>query len=362
MTRIAIVTPSITTGDAVSNDVLGMYGVLQRRGYDTRIYAEGWTLREPKVRPALKIKQFIKDSTDLLIYHYSRGWAYGLELLRGAKYRTAVKYHNVTPPEFFVRFNKNYARMCAEGREQLSVIARARCDLYMSASAYNELELLREGVAAAESYVVPPFHHIDRLNEIEPDREVLNAYRDGRTNILMVGRVSPNKGHPALIEAFAAYHHDYNRHSRLLIVGKEETRLGVYNRLVREIATCLKLYGSVVFTGGVSDHALTAYYQASHVFMSTSEHEGFCVPLVEAMAMKIPIVAYASSAIPSTVERVGLVWDERNPYLMAESVNAIVTDEGVHAALGEMGWQRYQQHFTNERIETQFMSVISQLL
>jgi glycosyltransferase involved in cell wall biosynthesis len=178
----------------------------------------------------------------------------------------------------------------------------------------------------------------------------------------MVGRIAPNKGHPALIEAFAAYHRDYNQESRLLIVGKEETRLNAYNRMLRKIAARLKVQGAVVFAGGVPDNQLKAYYEAAHVFMITSEHEGFCVPLVEAMSMKMPIVAYASSAIPATVNGVGLVWHERNPYLLAESVNSIVKDEHLAAALGEMGWRRYEQHFTNERIETQFMSVIRQLL
>src|SRR4051812_36860731 len=99
MTRIAVLTPSLTTGDAVSNDVFGMCEALKRRGYDARIYAEGWSaLDNYKIWPAHKVGQFLKSSTDLLIYHSSRGWDYGLTLIRDARYRTAVKYHNVTPP------------------------------------------------------------------------------------------------------------------------------------------------------------------------------------------------------------------------------------------------------------------------
>lgn len=362
MTRIAILTPSITTGDAVSNDVLGMYDALRRLGHETRIYAEGWTLDKPKVHPAPKIGNFLKDSSDLLIYHYSRGWEFGLELLRELNCRTAIKYHNVTPPEFFLRFSKDFARMCLEGRNQLSAVAGADCDLYMSASVYNERELLVGGAPKSRSVVVPPFHHVDRLHSIEPDRKVLKAYRDGKTNILMVGRIAPNKGHPALLEAFAAYHHDYNRASRLFIVGKEETRLSVYNRLLREMAIILNVQDAVVFAGEVSDSALKAYYMASHVFMITSEHEGFCVPLVEAMAMEMPIVAYGSSAIPGTLDGVGLVWEERNPYLLAESINSVVEGDGVAAQLAKMGLHRYEQHFTNERIRTKFLSAVSEFL
>ena len=114
--------------------------------------------------------------------------------------------------------------------------------------------------------------------------------------------------------------------------------------------------------GEVSDAALKAYYSIAHVFMITSEHEGFCVPLVEAMAMSIPIVAYGSSAIPVTVAGVGLVWSERDPYLLAESVNSIVRNRETGAALGKMGWRRYEQHFTNEKIRTKFLSAISRVL
>ena len=241
MTRIAILTPSITTGDAVSNDVLGMYQTLKQLRYDTRIYAEGWTLTEPAVRPVQKIRNFLKSSEDLLIYHYSRGWDFGLELLRTLKCRIAVKYHNVTPPEFFDGFNEELAGMCLEGRKQLGSIATAGCDLYMSASTYNEQELLAGGVNKQKSVVVPPFHHIDHLDSIAADPDLVENYQDSTTNILMVGRVSPNKNHAALIEAFAAYYHDYNSNSRLFVVGKEETRLNVYNKWLHQIAAYLKV-------------------------------------------------------------------------------------------------------------------------
>lgn len=362
MARIAILSPSMFSGDAVSNDVLGMHAALSRQGHDARIFAEGWTTTTPKVWPAHTIKGFLKNPEDVLIYHYSRGWAPGLNFLRDQKYRTVIKYHNVTPPEFFARYSSDYARMCQDGREELGPISQANCDLYLSDSAFNMRDLLAAGVAPSKSFVVPPFHHIDRLDEMEPDLSVWKGFEDGQTNICMVGRVAPNKGHPALIEAFTAYHHDYNSDSRLLIVGKEETRLGKYSRLLREMVKRLEVPGHVVFTGGVSDQALKSCYLSSRVFMITSEHEGFCVPLVEAMALRLPIVAYASSAIPDTLDNVGLVWEERNPYLLAESIHSIVGDKSISESLSEKGWHRYQQHFTNEKIEACFLAAIGKLL
>lgn len=362
MTRIAILSPSLTSGDAVSNDVVGMYQVTSRLGYNARVFAEGWTLTTPKVWPANSIESFLKKPTDLLLYHYSRGWTPGLRLIQEGKWRTAIKYHNVTPPEFFAAYNKDYANMCSEGRAQLNAIARAGCDAYMSASAYSMRELLAAGAGESQSFVVPPFHHIDRLEALEPDMHVVKAFNDAQTNVCMIGRVSPNKGHPALIEAFAAYHHDYNSASRLLIVGKEETRLARYSRLLREMVRRLNLEGKVVFTGEVSDAALKAYYLVSQVFLMTSHHEGFCVPLVEAMAMRLPIVAYASSAIPGTVANAGLVWEDHNPYLLAESIDSIVENQSVSQALTQLGWKRYRENFTNEKIEADLLNALGGLI
>src|SRR5713226_8042244 len=262
MVRIAILTPSITSSDAVSNDVLGMYSALKKRG-DVRLFAEGWTLTEPRISPAAKIKSFLKKPSDILIYHYSRGWHPGLDLLKELNCRTVVKYHNVTPPEFLIKFNSDYARMCADGRQQIKPIAQAGCDLYLSASAYSMRELLAEGAGESNSFVVPPFHQIDRLHAIGPDASVLDRCANGRVNLLMVGRVSPNKGHPALIQAFAAYHHDYNRESRLIIIGKEEPRLAKYSRVLREMVKRLQLSDAVIFAGEVSDRQLKAYYQVA---------------------------------------------------------------------------------------------------
>src|ERR1043165_9586564 len=104
MPRIAILTPSLTTGDAVGNDVLVMHDVLRRRGLDVRLYAEGWSnIDDHKIWPADKIGNYLKSKSDALIYHYSRGWDFGLELLSKLGCETSVRYHNVTPPEFFTR-------------------------------------------------------------------------------------------------------------------------------------------------------------------------------------------------------------------------------------------------------------------
>jgi glycosyltransferase involved in cell wall biosynthesis len=360
--RIAVLSPSLTTADAVSNDVVGMYEVLRKRGLSVRIYSETEALNGYKVYPPSKLGNFLNQSSDVLIYHYSVGWQKGLDLMKELSCRTVIKYHNVTPPHFFAGFSSFDEHLCVTGRRQLTEIACSGHDLYLADSPYNMQELISEGVRAERGFVVPPFHHIDRLDAINPDISILDKYTDGKVNVLMVGRVSPNKGHIALLEAFATYFYHYNGNCRLIIVGTEKEEFKVYSKLLREMAGLLCLEDSVVFTGEVPDEALKAYYLLSSAFMFASEHEGFCVPLVEAMAMKLPIIAYASSAIPGTVADAGLVWAERDPYLLAQSLDLIVKDEKVGGALSLKGRRRYEEKFTNEKIEAEFLSALDCLL
>jgi glycosyltransferase involved in cell wall biosynthesis len=361
MTRIAILTSHLTSGDAVSNDVIGMGSALERNGYDARVYAESWDLDQPEIWPMKEIAVFLESPSDIVIYHHSIGWDAGIELLESLNCRKAIKYHNVTPPEFFAGVSRWHEEKCGEGRQQLGTLARAGCDLYLSDSEFNSRELVAAGANESKSFVVPPFHHIDRLQSIEPDLETLDTYRDGNTMLLSVSRVAPHKGQSDLIEAFAAYHHDYNQNSRLVIVGREEKAFASYSAQLREMIKFLVLEEVVVFAGEVSNAELKAYYLLANAFMFASKHEGFCVPLVEAMAMKNPIVAYSCSAIPETVGKAGLLLDGPDSRLLAESVDLVIKDESVNVALGMTGWRRYRDLFTNEAIENVFLRALKAL-
>lgn len=360
MSRVAIVTSHLAPGDAVGNDVIGMCSAFEKRGYDARMYAESTDFAELKVFNVSEISEFLTDAADLLIYHYSIGWNPGLGLLPSAKYRTAIKYHNVTPPEFFIGISPWHEERCRIGRQEINDVVRAGCYIYFADSEYNRLELLAEGAAEENCFVVPPFHHIERLQAIEAHLPTLDHYNDGKTNILMVGRVAPHKGHAALIREFAIYHHDYNPNSRLIIVGKEEDAFQRYSQQLREMTTFLLTEDAVTFAGEVSDSELKAYYLLSSVFAIASEHEGFCVPAVEAMSMKVPVVAYASAAIPATVGGAGIVLNDRAPGLMAEAIDHLTRDEALNVAFGMIGWRRYTQHFTNEKIERELFQAVRQ--
>ena len=359
MARFAIATSHLTSGDAVSNDVVTMQHVLENHGYEARLYAGSADFEEPKVWPLGEITEFLQTPDDVLIYHHSFGWETGIAMLRQLKCKTIIKYHNVTPPEFFAGVSAWHEEKCAEGQRQLEFIAAAGYEAYFSDSAYNMQQLLDLGADPARNSVVPPFHHIDRLDAIYGDREILETYRDGKTNVLSVSRVAPHKNQESLIEAFAIYHHYHNNDSRLLLIGREEKAFDTYSLRLRELIKFLLLEGAVVFAGEVSDAALKAYYLLSNAFLFASKHEGFSVPLVEAMAMKVPIVTYGAAAVPETVAEAGVVLDELDPEKLARALDVVVSDETTNVALGLRGWQRYEQNFTNQRIETLFLQALN---
>ncbi len=361
LNRIAVVTSHLAPGDAVSNDVVGMCDAFLRHGYDARMYASSWDFEEPLIQHVSEIKSFIDQPNDLVIYHHSIAWTPGQDLLRDAKCRIGIKYHNITPTEFFVGISPWHEDMCRTGRDELRIIANAGYDFYLADSSYNRNELLELGVAAHKSSVVPPFHHIDRLESLEADVDVLDSYRDGKANILMVSRVAPHKGHVALLEGFATYHLDYNSDSRLIIVGREEEPFKRYSQRIRDVTSSLLLDGAVVFTGPATDRALKSYYLLSNLFAIASEHEGFCVPIVEAMAQKVPVLAYATAAIPDTLGDAGVLLDERNPQLMAAAIDRLISDEELSFNFALRGRRRYEEHFTNDRIEVELFNSLNQL-
>ena len=158
-----------------------------------------------------------------------------------------------------------------------------------------------------------------------PSQNILDKYGDGRTNILFTGRISPNKKQEDVIKAFFYYKNYMNQDARLFFVGKYAGMEAYYEQLKRYVEVLdLK---DVYFTGHIKFDEILAYYRTADVFACMSEHEGFCVPLVEAMYFGVPIVAYDSSAIADTLGNGGILTEDKDPKLVAEIINRLVQDE-----------------------------------
>ncbi len=357
MTRIALLTPTLSSADAVSNDVLMMERILRERGHEVGLFADNSNLTDANVRPASAAPSYLRNVNDVLIYHHSIGWDQGVAAFKSANCRKIVRYHNVTPAEFFEGISQEHHDLCHRGRLQLADIINGKTELYLAASAFNKSELTTTGSPEGNTLVVPPFNPGEKLQAGEANLALVDRYNDGTVNLLTVAGVRPNKGHAALIDAFGTYYYNFNSRARLFIVGACNKSFHRYEDMVRSLISFWHLDSRVVFTGEVSNEDLKSYYLLSHAMITTSEHEGFCVPLVEAMAMKLPIVGYASTAIPETAANAALIWDERDPFLIAQSIEFLLTNEPAAMALTVRAGQRYEDTFSNHAIEKKFLEV-----
>jgi hypothetical protein len=177
--------------------------------------------------------------------------------------------------------------------------------------------------------VVPDFSHLD----VEPDRFLAADFDDEWTNVMFVGRVIPNKKFEDVIRAFHAYRVRHNPRSRLLLVGSYsgfERYLSMLQALVAGLAT-----PDVHFLGHVSNEELTALYDVADLFLCASEHEGFCVPIVESFYKRVPVLAYAATAVPATMDGGGVLYDTKDPLDIARLMEAVLADDRIGNAVLE---------------------------
>jgi glycosyltransferase involved in cell wall biosynthesis len=302
-------------GDAIGHEVLGIQRVLREAGYESDIFVETADHRlESLTRDYRELVDF-SDRTNLLLHHFSLG----SKASRTAD-RMALIYHNITPPEYFVGVHRTLARQCFRGRRELKAYA-SRCDLALGDSEFNRRDLEALGFPrTAVLPVVPDFSHLDR----DPNWLVAREFDDDWTNILFVGRMIANKKIEDLVRYFHAYQTLFNPRSRLLLVGAQ-TGFERYAASLHDLAARLGA-GHVHFIGHVSDEELVAFYETADLFLCASEHEGFCVPLVEAFYMEVPVLAYAATAVPATMDGAGVLFENRDPEHVATVMDAIVSD------------------------------------
>ncbi len=324
-------------GDAIGHEVLGIQRVLRGAGYDSEIFVETADSRLEALTYDYRDLVDASRPDNLLIHHFSIG-SRASRVAYALPDRMALVYHNITPPEYFVGVHKQLVELCWKGRRELGAYID-RCDIALGDSEFNRRELDALGFPVTGVLpVVPDFSHLSG----PPDWRVAGQFDDGKVNLLFVGRMIPNKRIENVIRIFHAYRTRYNQHARLLLVGSHggfEKYLTMLHHLVASLGT-----PDVHFSGHVSNEELAAYYDVADVFLCASEHEGFCVPLVEAFHMQVPVVAYAAAAVPDTLDGGGILYENRDPCHVAALVDALVTDAGLHdrvldaqrAALGRL--------------------------
>ncbi|MCB2226931.1 MAG: glycosyltransferase family 4 protein [Desulfarculaceae bacterium] len=345
--------PDFSYGDAIGNDALAIQKTLRSWGLNSDIFAHSIHPRlADKARP---IAEYAKQARpeDVLLFHFSIGHE-AAELLPGLPGRRVLRYHNITPAEYLDRCNPESAARARLGREQLGRIAPA-VELGMGVSDYNCLEL---GQAGCPATATVPIVIDTSVLDTAPDAFVAHRFDDERPAVLHVGRLVPNKAIEDLIRA-QYWLSRLVPGTRLMIVGSE-VGCESYAESLRELVDRLAVPG-VHFSGHVSLAGLMAYYRRANCYLCLSEHEGFCVPLVESMHFGIPIVAHAAAGVPGTLGQGGLLLDSKEPQRVAEAVARVLSDAPLAEALRLAGRARLQR-FAPQRVARDLREVLTERL
>jgi glycosyltransferase involved in cell wall biosynthesis len=335
--RIDQVVPSFSGRDAIGVHMLHLRDLLRARGFASDIWCEGTF---PDVRGQCRLLSELPAKArpeTWWLYHLSSGSPVA-DLIRGRVEPKMLDYHNITPGDLFGPWAPWAVQEADTGRRQLDAMIGASFFAFAD-SGYNEAELRRRG--SSHTRVVPPlFDTAALVASVDGDR--LAARRDeraeGGSDWLFVGRVTPSKAQHDLVKALACYRRFYDPRARLHIVG---SWMGQdYPRALRRFAAGLGLGAAVHVTGAVSDAELAAYYATTDVFVCASEHEGFCVPIVEAMALGVPVVAYSCTAVTETAGGAALLLDDKSPMALSTAVHRVLADESLRGRLVEAGADR----------------------
>jgi len=307
---------ALSYGDAIGNEALAIQKHVRAAGFASDIFAEKTHPRVAHLARPLWEYEEVSSPETVCLYHFSIGSAAG-RLAWHAPDRLVSIYHNITPAHFFLGFHRHLAGLCYHGRRELAAFA-SRTELALGDSEFNRRELEEAGYP--RTAVLPIVLDL-ALYDRPPSRVTGRLYGDARTNVLFVGRMIPNKRIEDLIRVFAAYQRWVNPVSRLILAGDYRGHERYYDRLL-ELVDYLRL-DEVVFTGQVDDDDLYACYRAADVFLCLSEHEGFCVPLQEAMAFGVPVVAYDAGAVRETLRGGGILLREKRPEVVAELLHEV---------------------------------------
>jgi glycosyltransferase involved in cell wall biosynthesis len=345
-------------GDAITSEAFELRTLLRRQGA-SEIFAfhrhpgiadEVRALAEYAVLPSAR------DGGNVLLFHASIGQPEVAAFLHDRRERLVVRYHNITPAEMFEELDPGFAALLRAGREEL-VALRDRATLALADSRFNEAELMEAGFR--DTTVVPLVLDYGAMADAPPrptERVVLPA-PDAGPVVTFVGRVAPNKGHRHLIAAFHVLKTYRRPDAHLVMVGRPFS--DAHQRGLERFVDSLCL-PDVNFAGGLSQRDLVAVYRRADVFLCLSEHEGFCVPLVEAMSFGVPVVAWGATAVGETMGGAGIVLDGPHPELAAEAVAAVLDDRALRDELVARGRRRYQD-FALERTGPAFLAALERL-
>lgn len=332
-------------GDAISNQMLEIRNHLKFFEYKGDIFSEN--IGASKLTFVKKYKTYNKSSKDILFYHHSIH-SNVLDFLRSFRSPRVLIYHNVTPHHFFESYDLKMSYLLKKGREELKKM-NEKFDFVFAVSKFNQMELEELGFQNVE--ILPITYQLsERFPKIEKSKSKIKK-------IIFVGRITPNKKQDDLIRLAFAYKSIISDQFQFYLAGFSSKELYLYREELERMLDFYDLRKNVLITGFLSDLELNSLYQEADAFVSMSEHEGFCVPLIEAMIYRIPILAFSGGAVSETLNGAGVLFKEKNFPNLALLLNKILTDVSFQNQI-----LRGQDLRLNEFKKTDYKSVLRKAL
>jgi glycosyltransferase involved in cell wall biosynthesis len=344
--------PAAHRGDAIGDSARRMRDMLRQAGHTSDLFA--LTIDDDLRGDVRPFADPAARHGDLTIFHFAlpSPMTEAFAALDGAR---VLQYHNITPAAFFAPYDPGLFRLAALGRRELQTLA-GRVDLALGDSDFNRAEL--EALGFGPTGVLPIAVNTERITGA-PRRPALESIlADGLINILFVGRIVPNKCIDDHIRLAEMYKRNVDSYYRFIFVGRYDGVPRYYAQIRSLIAEYQMLPDRFWFTGPVPDEDLAAFYRWADVYVSLSEHEGFCVPLVEAMAADVPVLAYAAGAVPETLGGAGVLFSPKDLEFAAETIGTLVYDQSVRAGV-IAGQRRRLQDFAAAAVERRLLDVVS---
>ena len=344
--------PAAHKGDAIGDSARRVRTLLRELGHESEIYA--LTVDDELRGDIRAFADRAAHGGDITIFHYALPSPMTSAFARLPRGRV-LQYHNVTPAHFFAPYDAGVFRLATFGREELRTLV-GHTDAALGDSEYNRQEL--ESLGFDNTGVFPIAVDTKRFRNAPLRPALTHVLSDGLLNFLFVGRIVPNKkieDHIRLAEHYKRY---VDTEYRFIFVGKTDGLPAYYNMVRALVAEYQMPTDRFIFTGAVPEEDLAAYYRTARVYISLSEHEGFCVPLLEAMASDVPVLAFASTAVPDTLGGAGVQFFPKDLEFAAELLGELAYN-GVLRAHVIDGQRRRLAAFSEARLRADVSSLLS---
>lgn len=319
--RVIQVLDALDFGDGVGNDVLRLQELLTELGIKNQIYSKWWDERVKKY--TTDIVHYHPQAEDLVLFHFS-GKSYILDQVKRYPCPCVVRYHNITPPEFFLFDNPQAYIACTEGIQQIQDNIHF-FDGFWADSAFNGKDLIRYGARRDAVNILPIVVDYQQMKEFSYNRKLLEQLQQDGPYVISVGRVAPNKKQEDILDVFENYFRYHDRQIKLYLIGNTDQSNTYMQKLLHKLEY-MSGKERVVFTGKISEKDLYTYYRGASAFICMSEHEGFCIPLLEAQYFDVPVIGYDSCAVPDTMGKSGVLIHKKNPALTACILDSVLHD------------------------------------